>query len=134
MTWSAKLYKEDKLNSSKLIVLRPGTIWLHFTQLKNFLTDMTPVWNFTQSELNKCLCHSPLYKSELLLNLVLLFLRYLLPCFVVAAEYKILVTFAICPNFVGFQMTFFTFRFKKSELFLNLLFVILLILAIFVSV
>ena len=104
------------MNSSKLIVLRPGTIWLHFTQLKNFLTEMTPVWNFTESELNKCLCHSPLYKSELLLNLFLLFLRYLLACFVVvvAAEYQILVTFAIFANFVGFQMTFFTLRFKGT--------------------
>ena len=71
-TWSAKLYKEDTLNSSKLIEMRPGTIWLHFTQLKNFLTEMTSAWNFTESEQNKCLCHSPLYKSELLLNLFLL--------------------------------------------------------------
>ena len=127
-TWSAKLYKEDTLNSSKLIVLRPGTIWLHFTQLKNFLTEMTPVWNFTESELNKCLCHSPLYKSELLLNLFLLFLRYLLACFVVvvAAEYQILVTFAIFANFAGFQMTFFTFPFKKSEFLLILLFFLFL--------
>ena len=123
-TCSAKLYKEDQLNSSKLIVLRPGTIWLHFTQLKNSLTEKTLVWSFTESELNKCLCHSPLYRSELLLNLFPLFLRYLLACFVVVddAEKKILVTFAIFANFAGFQMTFFTFPFKKSELFLNLLF------------
>ena len=38
------------MNSAKLIVLRPGTIWLHFTPLKNFLTEMTPVWNFTESD------------------------------------------------------------------------------------
>ena len=36
--------------SAKLIVLRPGTIWLHFILLKNFLTEMTPVWNFTESD------------------------------------------------------------------------------------
>ena len=95
---------------------------------KNFLTEMTPVWNFTESELNKCLCHSPLYKSELLLNLFLLFLRHLLACFVVVdgAEKKILVTFAIFANFAGFQMTFFAFTFKKSQLFLNLLFFLFL--------
>ena len=63
-----------------------------------------------------------------MLNLFPLFLRYLLACFVVVdgAEKKILVTFAIFANFAGFQMTFFTFTFKKSQLFLNLLFFLFL--------
>ena len=134
---SAKLYKEDTLNSSKLIVLRPGTIWVHFTQL-NFLlkwhlfeTSRSQNWInvfaiLLYTSLNFCLIYS-YYSCDICYRVLLLLL---LP------NKKILVTFAIFANFVGFQMTFFTFPFKKSQLFLNLLFFLFLryLLACFVVV